>query len=201
MRLFSLLLTLTLALSACTPPRAANPTPTPPAIAVPLVTQPHFPGDLPWRENCPINPQCKLSPLLDGEPRGAIAVDLNDDGLPEYFVEDMCGAHSIAFVLVDRQGISLLPRNRAIGSCDRILVLASTHNGYHDILSSYSDLAGVDGEIYEYNGRHYTQVRNFSFKDRTSSTGLTPYIELVPGVCIAHWYADVWSRPPGQQFP
>jgi hypothetical protein len=134
-------------------------------------------------------------PLGDAaKSRRYLAYDLNSDGVPEYFVENHAGAHSVGFALVDSTG-KLLTHKRHVGGIggDRLVVLSSTHNGYHDIACSYCSPGAVRGRRWEFDGKMYVQKQAFEYGGADRSKA---YVETDPGSARAYWYADAIAWPP-----
>jgi hypothetical protein len=151
--------------------------------------------ELHLQEGPPVEPRRPLSPLPDYEKqRRYLAWDLGGTGHPAYFLVDMTGVHSAALVVVDSAGNSLVGDGREdfIGSGDRLLILATCHHGYADLICSNCDPGGVDSERWEFDGRRYVRVSSTQYKGRHKSAA---YIENQPGAVVACWYCDVFSRP------
>ncbi len=142
----------------------------------------------------PVTPQCDLMPLPDYlKYRRGLVVDLNDEGIPEYFVEDCAGVHRMGFAVVDKEG-HLLTRAGDVGEIggDRLLVLTSSHHGYHDIVCSDCDPGGVDGALWRFDGKSYVKARTLKYSREDE---VKAYMERTPGLVMICWYFDCFARP------
>jgi len=147
----------------------------------------------------PVAAKCELMPLPDYvKARRYLAHDLNDDGTPEYFIENTAGAHSMGFALVDASG-TLLTAPDAVGEIggDRMVILNVRHHGYHDIICSARDAWSVSGARWEHDGRRYVKVESFSFEGGERDKA---FVETEPGKARTCWYFDVFAGPL-QQWP
>jgi hypothetical protein len=146
------------------------------------------------QEGPPVKPKCELEPLYgETREREYFTCDLNGDGSPEYFVEDWAGVHRQGYAVIDRAGKPLTAL-RDVGEIggDRILVLSIKHYGYHDILCSDIDPGGIQGYVWEFNGRRYVQGGRFHYRESEESKA---FIENKPGAVEAAWYADGFAWP------
>jgi len=109
------------------------------------------------KEDPPMKPRwIQEGPPADEEAyRSYISYDLNQDGQVEYFLPFMYHAHEVTFVLVDKDGWSLLwPRVDDLcdyGSfgCSQLVILNSRHEGYFDILAISTNLCDRPAETWQ----------------------------------------------------
>jgi len=142
----------------------------------------------------PVTPQCELSRLPEyRKERRYLAYDLNEDGRPEYFVENYAGVHTISFAVVTSDG-SLLIRAKEVDEFggDRLVILTTQHHGYSDIVCSNVDPGGVDAVTWRFNGRHYVAGKSIHYPPYEESQA---HVDCQPGAARAVWYADIWATP------
>ncbi len=133
-------------------------------------------------------PGIKLQPLPDGQSRRkTLTYDLDDDGVPEVFVENNSGANTVWFTIVDQAGTPLLhPDATGEVGGHRIDILASTHDDHHDIVSVTYDIGfGIlDGWIWVFDGRHYVKDRRI---DLSGSDKCEVYFKTIAADIHATW--------------
>jgi hypothetical protein len=152
-------------------------------------------GDLEMKSGPPCVAKCELMPLsCASDQRRYLEVDLNGDGKNEYFIENYGGAHSISFAIVDGKG-NLLMRKRDLKEIggDRLLILASRHHGYSDIVCSTCDPGSIISSRWQFDGRGYVQISSHIYRGRSK---MRAFIEEKPGKVTATWYCDMFATPP-----
>jgi len=137
----------------------------------------------------PVSTRFQLTPLPDEQKeRRYLSYDLNGGGIPEYFIEDSAGVHSMTFVIVDSNG-NLIIRPSDCDACDRLVILSKRHNGYRDIIRTYTNLEGMESVRLTFDGKRYVAGR----LQRCSPARISKVAaELRRGACVASWYADDW---------
>jgi len=144
------------------------------------------PAVLELRHGAPVSPRCELLPLPERrKSRQFFTFDLNDDGEPEFFVENHAGANTMGFALVDASGrLLLFPRDVGEFGGHRIVILNHRSNGYRDMINSYHWLGEVTTVSWRFSGRRYVRGAYVHMKPDVWQDTLR-----IPGAAAAVWRA------------